>query len=133
MLQYLYRAITKTYASLNPATSPKDYVDYIHANEAPPGTSYPLIVFNDVGSDTERTVCTRVHEYDIEFSVYSSKAEEAEFLGECLHKVYGNGTLPTEVGSIIACKRTGKRLEFDEVDNKFIFTGTYRYQMLESL
>lgn len=134
MLQFLYRGINKHYIQqLNDATI-KTYCPEIYADEAPPGTSYPLITFKDVSGEVPtRTYCKNIEAYIIEFSVYSKKAEEVDFLGGLLNDIYNNYKISLEVGEVISVKRKSQQIEYDSTDNIFIYTPRYEYLVCDNL
>lgn len=107
-----------------PATALRSSVSAIYLNEAPPGTPYPIIVFEDANTNASYTFCSTLEICPVDFTVYADTKAQSLELGYYIKSLYDNNTLPLSGGySNIGALYDGQFSDYDQVDKKF-FTRT---------
>jgi len=134
MLFQLYKAITKHYQE-SPISDPlRNTIPFIYANNAPVGTEYPLITFEDVSDTITRSFCNNIEEVTIRFNCYSKTSYESLWVQEQIKKIYSNKRLTIEDGEykIINASVDNESSEYQIGDNVFNKTINIKYTIREN-
>lgn len=132
MLYQLYKAITKNYQEDISAQSLRSIVPYIYADQAPFGTSYPLITFNDTPSQNNGSMCIDIETIPIQFNCYAKTSEQALQISNLIIYCFANNILSLDDDlKMIGCRYIRQSKQFDFVDEVWVVTTELSYKITE--
>lgn len=132
-LTQLNNAITTEYASNSGvyATALRASVSAIYLNEAPPGTPYPIIIFEDISSQITYTSCSLVELIPIDFTVFAETKDQSLGLAYNLQKLYDSNTFTLSAGYVNnGAIYDGSFSDYDVNDNIFFAKASINYTIV---